>query len=108
MYNPITRPCQINSILIQAISYFIVSFSMYLVAQISPLEWKKASVCNHYKSDESQHDLDDEIKEFHHHSSNSLNDCDDDEEKEYELMTNREISIITKKNMWPRGELRAK
>lgn len=47
---------------------------MYLVAQISPLEWKRASVCNH----DEHFDLDDEINKFqHHHSSNSLNNCVD-------------------------------
>lgn len=58
---------------------------MYLVAQISPFEWKKASVCNHYDEDD-----DDKMNdEFHHHSSNSLN-CE-----ENDFMTNRETSITT-------------
>jgi hypothetical protein len=50
----------------QAVSYIIVSFAMYVVSQITPLEWRKAAVCNH----------DDEINdnEFHlcKNSSNSL------------------------------------
>lgn len=74
------------SISIQAISYFIVSFAMYLVAQISPFEWKKASVCNHYDEDDDDKMND---NEFHHHSSNSLN-CEEDD-----FMTNRETSITT-------------
>lgn len=64
---------------------------MYLVAQISPFEWKKASVCNHEESDE-QHDLDDEF--LHHHSSNFLSDFEVQEKED--LMTNRETSITTK------------
>lgn len=88
-------------IFIQAVSYFIVSFAMYLVAQISPLEWKKASVCNHDESDEHHHDLDDEMDEFHHHhSSNSLNGSEGEMADEKEnLMTNRETSIITKEKL---------
>lgn len=66
---------------------------IYLVAQISPLEWKKASVCNHYDENDEhvEEDGDDEINdnEFHHHSSNSLN-CEEDD-----FMTNRETSITT-------------
>ena len=50
----------------QAVSYIVVSFAMYVVSQITPLEWRKAAVCNH----------DDEINdnEFHlcKNSSNSL------------------------------------
>jgi hypothetical protein len=64
---------------------------MYLVAQISPLEWRKASVCNH----DEHLDCDDEINEFHHHhSSNSLNNFEVEEKED--LMTNRETSITTK------------
>lgn len=59
---------------------------MYLVAQISPFEWKKASVCNHYDEDDDDKMND---NEFHHHSSNSLN-CEEDD-----FMTNRETSITT-------------
>lgn len=70
---------------------------MYLVAQISPFEWKKASVCNHYDDDEhvvEGNDCDDDDDEmngnkFHHHSSNSLN-CEEDA-----FMTNCETSITT-------------
>lgn len=59
---------------------------MYIVAQISPLEWKKASVCSHYKNED-----DDEINdtEFHHH--HSLNSFDGHED----LMTIREDEITT-------------
>lgn len=66
---------------------------MYLVAQISPFEWKKASVCNHYDDDDDDDDKTNGIgNEFHHHSSNSLNYGKDDDD---DFMTNRETSIIT-------------
>jgi hypothetical protein len=65
---------------------------MYFVAQISPLEWKKASVCNHF----NESDVDDEINdtEFHHHdhhhqhSNSTANSIDGHED----FMTNREAS----------------
>lgn len=50
----------------QAISYIIVSFAMYVVSQITPLEWRKASVCNH----------DDEMNDNEFHCKNSLNSFD--------------------------------
>lgn len=64
---------------------------MYIVAQISPLEWKKASVCSHYKNEENENEDDDEINdtEFHHH--HSLNSFDGHED----LMTIREDEITT-------------
>lgn len=33
----------------KAISYIIVSFSMYIVSQITPLEWRKSTVLSHDK-----------------------------------------------------------
>lgn len=66
---------------------------MYIVAQISPLEWKKASVCSHCKDDDDEDENvdDDEINdtEFHHH--HSLNSFDGHEHEDF--MTNREDEI---------------
>lgn len=65
---------------------------MYIVAQISPFEWKKASVCNHYNNEneiENKEDDDDYINdtEFHHHShDHSWNSIDGHED----FMTNGE------------------
>lgn len=55
----------------KAISYVVVSIAMYVVSQITPLEWRKASVCNH---DEEPHD-----NEFHL-CKNSLNSFDGHED----------------------------
>lgn len=93
---------------VQAVSYFIVSFAMYLVAQISPLEWKKASVCNHHDEHVEVNDDDgenndggggvgndgDDDNEFFH-SSNSLCCEEVAEEDDDDFMTNRETSIAT-------------
>jgi hypothetical protein len=54
---------------------------MYFVAQISPLEWKKASVCNHYNHDDDINDT-----EFYHHSLNSIDGHED-------FMANREMTM---------------
>ncbi|KAG5677547.1 hypothetical protein PVAND_007299 [Polypedilum vanderplanki] len=85
----------------KAISYLIVSLSMYMAAQISPLEWRKASVsvCNHYNNENED---DDEINdtEFHQHYSeedenHSLNSIHGHEVlQDDDFMTNREENDI--------------
>lgn len=65
---------------------------MYIVAQISPLEWKKASVCSHSNNNHGdEHGNDDVINntEFHH-SLNSL-----DGHKHEDFMTNGDDDITT-------------
>lgn len=42
----------IYNLSVQAISYIIVSFAMYVASQITPLEWRKAPVCNHDDDDD--------------------------------------------------------
>jgi len=59
---------------------------MYIVAQISPLEWKKASVCSHYKNEDDDEINDTEFQ--HHHSLNSFDGHED-------LMIIREDEITT-------------
>lgn len=72
-------------VLVQAISYIIVSFSMYIVSQITPLEWRKASNCEHPDEggghDDHDHDYDDDEKDmdnlmFCSHTTDSLNSTD--------------------------------
>lgn len=58
---------------------------MYIVAQISPLEWKKAAVCSH----SNEHDDDINDTEFHH----SLNSFDGTEHEDF--LTNGEDEITT-------------
>lgn len=64
---------------------------MYIVAQISPLEWKKASVCNHNENDDEINDTEFHHSDDDHHSLNSIDGHED-------FLTNHEASAIIGKD----------